>query len=274
MAIDFPNIDPIAFSVGPLVVRWYALAYLVGFLGGWKYALYLVGMGSDTEKSKRFPTREHIDDFLPYAVLGVILGGRIGYVLFYQLPLYAQNPLSAFKIWEGGMAFHGGALGVILALFLYAFFKKIALLRLTDIVCAAVPIGVFFGRIANFVNGELWGRTTDKAWGVVFPYAGDAPRHPSQLYESALEGFVLFFILFGLYKWRVTRNMPGVVTGAFLAGYGLFRMFIENFREPDAHLGFIWGSVSMGQILSVPMVMLGVGVIGYAILKKRAAQGV
>jgi len=206
---------------------------------------------------------------LPWAILGVILGGRIGYVLFYQLPLYAQDPLSALKIWEGGMAFHGGALGVIIALFLFAFLKKIPLLRLTDIICATVPIGVFFGRIANFINGELWGRTTDKAWGVVFPYAGDAPRHPSQLYEAALEGFVLFFILFALYQWRVTRNMPGIVTGAFLAGYGIFRMIVENFREPDAHLGFIWGTVSMGQILSIPMILLGLSVILYAIVKSR-----
>ena len=264
MTIPFPDIDPVAFSVGPLVVRWYALAYLTGFLGGWKYAVWMTN-----KAPKLLPTREQVDDFLPWAILGVILGGRIGYVLFYQLPLYVDNPLSALKIWEGGMAFHGGALGVIVALFAYAFFKKIPLLRLTDIVCATVPIGLFFGRIANFINGELWGRVTDKPWGVVFPYAGDLPRHPSQLYEAILEGFVLFFILFALYQWRVTRNKPGIVTGAFLAGYGIFRMYIENFREPDAHLGFIFGSVSMGQILSMPMIMLGLGVIGYAVMKNR-----
>jgi len=262
MSIDFPNIDPIAFSVGPLIVRWYALAYLVGFLGGWRYALW---MGK--REPNKLPSQEQIDDFLPWAVLGVILGGRLGYVLFYQLPLYINNPFSALKIWEGGMSFHGGALGVIIALFVYAFLKKIPLLRLTDIICATVPIGVFFGRIANFINGELWGRTTDKAWGVIFPYGGDESRHPSQLYEAALEGFVLFWILFFLFQWRVTREKPGIVTGAFLAGYGIFRLFVENFREPDAHLGFIFGQISMGQILSLPMILLGSGVILYALLK-------
>ncbi|MEM7618000.1 MAG: prolipoprotein diacylglyceryl transferase [Pseudomonadota bacterium] len=263
MALPFPEIDPIAFSIGPLVVRWYALAYLVGFLGGWKYALAL-----SAKEPKQPPSKDHIDDFLPWAILGVILGGRIGYVLFYQLPFYLDNPLNALKIWEGGMAFHGGALGVIIALFVFAFLKKIPLLRLTDVVCATVPIGVFFGRVANFINGELWGRVTEVSWGVVFPYAGDAPRHPSQLYEAFLEGLVLFFILFALYQWRVTRNMPGIVTGAFLAGYGIFRMIVENFREPDAHLGFIWGSISMGQILSLPMFVLGISVILYAVLHK------
>lgn len=260
--MDFPNIDPIAFSVGPLIIRWYALAYLVGFLGGWKYCIWLA-----SKEIKLLPTREQIDDFLPWAILGVIAGGRIGYVLFYQLPYYAGDPLSALKIWQGGMSFHGGALGVIIALFIYAFAKKIPLLRLTDIVCAAVPIGVFFGRIANFINSELWGRVTDKPWGVIFPNGGELARHPSQLYEAALEGFVLFWVLFALYLFPATRNRPGIVTGAFLAGYGLFRMIVENYREPDAHLGFIYGSISMGQILSVPMVMLGLGVIGYALLK-------
>ncbi len=267
MAIDFPNIDPIAFSVGPLVVRWYALAYLVGFLAGWKYCVWLA-----SKESKLLPTREQIDDFLPWAILGVIAGGRIGYVLFYQLPYYADDPLSAFKVWQGGMSFHGGALGVIIALFVYAFVKKIPLLRLTDIVCAAVPIGVFFGRIANFINSELWGRVTDKPWGVVFPNGGEMARHPSQLYEAALEGIILFWILFILYLMPSTRNRPGIVTGAFLAGYGIFRMIVENYREPDAHLGFIYGSISMGQILSIPMIMLGLGVIGYAILKRRNTE--
>ncbi len=267
MAIDFPNIDPIAFSVGPLVVRWYALAYLAGFLAGWKYCVWLA-----SKDSKLLPTREQIDDFLPWAILGVIAGGRIGYVLFYQLPYYADDPLGALKIWQGGMSFHGGALGVIIALFIYSFVKKIPLLRLTDIVCAAVPIGVFFGRIANFINSELWGRITDKPWGIVFPNGGDIARHPSQLYEAILEGFVLFWILLILYLLPVTRHRPGIVTGAFLAGYGIFRMIVENYREPDAHLGFIYGSISMGQILSLPMILLGLGVIGYALIKGRNSE--
>lgn len=263
MAIIFPEIDPIAFSVGPLVVRWYALAYLAGFLGGWKYALHLCGLNP-----LHRPTRDDIDNFLPYAVLGVILGGRIGYVLFYQPALYAAHPLDALKVWEGGMSFHGGALGVILALIIFSWVNKIQLLRLSDIVCAVVPIGIFFGRLANFVNGELFGRPTDAPWGVVFPWGGEAPRHPSQIYEALLEGALLFVILLFLYKKSSERHHPGVVTGAFLAGYAGFRMFVEQFREPDAQLGFIIGHISMGQILSMPMFLLGLGVMLFALRDK------
>jgi len=259
MGIPFPDIDPIAFSIGPLVIRWYALAYLAGFLGGWKYALSL----ADKNPNNR-PNRDDIDNFLPFAVLGVILGGRIGYVLFYNPAIYAGNPLDALKIWEGGMAFHGGALGVIVALFLFAWRQKIQLLRLSDIVCACVPIGIFFGRIANFINGELFGRVTDVKWAVIFPRGGELPRHPSQLYEALLEGPLIFAILLILYKNPSFRNRPGVVTGAFLALYGGFRMIVELFREPDSHLGFIFGQISMGQILSIPMVLLGCAVIIYA----------
>lgn len=259
MSIPFPDIDPIAFEVGSLVVRWYSLAYLAGFLLGWRYALKLCGY----QGSKR-PNKTDIDDFLPWAVLGVILGGRIGYVLFYQPALYAANPLDALKVWEGGMAFHGGAMGVIIALLVYAWKRKIELLRLSDIVCAVVPIGLFFGRIANFINGELFGRATEQPWGVVFPHGGLLPRHPSQIYEAILEGAVLFFILNVLARKKLE---PGMVTGAFLAGYAAFRMFVEQFREPDAHIGFIVGQISMGQVLSIPMFALGVGVMGYAVMK-------
>lgn len=262
MALPYPDIDPIALSLGPLEIRWYALAYLAGFLLGWKYALHLCGLSPNNR-----PTRDDIDNFIPFAVLGVILGGRLGYVLFYQPSLYAASPLDAFKVWEGGMAFHGGALGVIIALILFAWQQKIQLLRLSDIVCACVPIGLFFGRIANFINGELFGRMTDVPWAFVFPRGGTLPRHPSQLYEAVLEGALLFAILLFLYKKVNMKERPGVVTGAFLAGYGLFRMGVEFFRQPDAHIGFIFGAVSMGQILSLPMVILGSGVIVYAYLK-------
>jgi phosphatidylglycerol:prolipoprotein diacylglycerol transferase len=259
MAIPFPDIDPVALQIGPLAIRWYSLAYLTGFLAGWRYALYLCGF----QEGKK-PNKTDIDDFLPWAVIGVILGGRLGYVLFYQSALYASNPLDAFKVWEGGMSFHGGALGVIAALLIYAWKHKIELLRLSDIVCAVVPIGLFFGRIANFINGELYGRPTDQPWGVVFPMGGEMPRHPSQLYEAVLEGLILFIILNVLARKKCE---PGIVTGTFLAGYGGFRLFIEQFREPDAHLGFIVAEISMGQLLSVPMIALGVGVIGYALMK-------
>ncbi|HPD83296.1 MAG TPA: prolipoprotein diacylglyceryl transferase [Alphaproteobacteria bacterium] len=260
MGLPFPEIDPVAFSIGPIAVRWYALAYLTGFIGGWKYALHLCGMNPNHR-----PTREDIDNFLPYAVLGVILGGRIGYVLFYQLSLYIASPLDAFKVWEGGMSFHGGALGVILALVIFSWVNKIQLLRLSDIVCACVPIGLFFGRLANFVNGELYGRPTDVPWGMVFPWGGEHPRHPSQIYEAFLEGAVLFSILLFLYKKTQARHYPGVVTGAFLAGYASFRMLVEQFRQPDSHLGFIIGEISMGQILSLPMLLVGVGIMAYAL---------
>ncbi len=266
MSLPFPDIDPVALSLGPLEIRWYALAYLAGFLLGWKYALYLAKLSPNNR-----PTRDDIDNFVPLAVLGVILGGRLGYVLFYQPALYAASPLDAFKVWEGGMAFHGGAMGVIIALILFAWHQKIQLLRLSDIVCACVPIGLFFGRIANFINGELFGRVTDVQWSFVFPRGGPYARHPSQLYEALLEGAVLFAILFILYKKFNFMNRPGVVTGAFLAGYAAFRMFVELFRQPDAHIGFVFGQISMGQVLSLPMFMLGVGVITYAVSKSKLA---
>lgn len=265
--IPFPEIDPVAFSLGPFVIRWYALAYLAGILGGWQYALWL----NRRDKTKP-PSEDQLDNFLPFAILGIILGGRLGYVLFYNAGYYLENPLDALKVWEGGMAFHGGALGVIIALFAYSYFQKIPLLRLTDVICAVVPLGLFFGRLANFINGELWGRVTNVSWGVIFPNAGPDPRHPSQLYEAALEGFVLFLILMALYLWPKTRNMPGIVTGTFLAGYGFFRFFIENYREPDQHLGFIFGQISMGQILSMPMILVGVGAILYAVIKNNQSK--
>jgi phosphatidylglycerol:prolipoprotein diacylglycerol transferase len=265
MALEFPNIDPVALALGPVEIRWYALAYLAGFILGWRYALYLAGRDADLR-----PSREDVDDFLPWAVLGVILGGRLGYVLFYQSGFYLENPLAILQVWKGGMSFHGGALGVIFALFVYPYLKKFPMLRLADIVCAAVPIGLFFGRIANFVNGELYGRVTDVSWGIVFPGGGPEPRHPSQLYEAALEGALLFLILFAVIRSDRLRNMPGLTAGLFLAGYGLFRGFVEFFREPDAHLGFVYEFLSMGQLLSLPMILAGAGLAVYAVVSGKA----
>lgn len=263
MDLTFPNIDPIAFSVGPLAVRWYALAYLAGFLLGWRYALRLAGFDAD----KR-PAKEDIDDFIPWVIVGVILGGRLGYVLFYQFDFYINNPLSALKLWQGGMSFHGGALGVILALIIYPLVKKFNQFRMADIVCACVPIGLFFGRIANFVNGELFGRVSDVPWAMVFPRGGEFARHPSQLYEAALEGALLFIILFVLIRIKSVRERPGIVSGVFLAGYGLFRGFVELYREPDAHIGYLFDYFSMGQILSLPMILGGFGLIAFAMSGK------
>ena len=263
--MKFPDIDPVAFSIGPLPVRWYALAYLCGLLLGWFYALHITKLDKNQGPVKKID----IDDFFPWAIAGVILGGRFGYVLIYHLDLYLADPLAAFRVWEGGMSFHGGAAGVILAMILYSWKRKLPVLRLADIVCAAVPIGLFFGRLANFVNGELFGRVTDSRWGVVFPDGGDLPRHPSQLYEAALEGAVLFCILAVLIHAKSLRERPGLVSGVFLAGYAAARAFIELFRQPDAQIGFIFGDVTMGQVLSVPMVLGGLFLIGFAIIKNR-----
>jgi phosphatidylglycerol:prolipoprotein diacylglycerol transferase len=258
--MDFPLIDPVAFYIGSLPVRWYALAYLAGFILGWRVALKLAGRLPDVP-----PTKDHIDDFLTWAILAVILGGRTGYVLFYNLPYYAEYPLEAFKIWQGGMSFHGGALGMILAMIIYAYVKKIYVLRLTDIICAVVPIGLFFGRIANFINAELYGRVTDSPLGMVFPGGGPDPRHPSQLYEAFSEGLLLFLILLVLVRCKALEAHPGLVSGAFLTGYGIFRFLVEYVREPDAHLGLIADYISMGQILSLPMILCGAGLMIFAL---------
>lgn len=265
MGFDFPDIHPVAFSIGPLAIRWYALAYLAGFLLGWRYALSLAGLDKDKN-----PTGAHIDDFLPWAILGVVLGGRLGYVLFYNFDLYLESPLAALRVWEGGMSFHGGALGVIAALIIYPYVRKIEHLRLADIVCACVPLGLFFGRIANFINGELYGRAAELPWAVKFPAGGFVPRHPSQLYEAGLEGLVLFLILFSLMRSEAIRNRPGIVSGVFLAGYGIFRAFVEFYREPDEQIGYIAGVISMGQVLSLPMIAAGIVLAAYAALRKPA----
>ncbi|MGH1398837.1 MAG: prolipoprotein diacylglyceryl transferase [Alphaproteobacteria bacterium] len=252
---EFPNIDPVALSLGPLQIRWYALSYLAGFVLGWRYCLSLVrGQGAR-------PNADDIDDFLTWAIVGVILGGRIGYVLFYSFDYFLHDPLSALKIWQGGMSFHGGTLGVLVAMFGFAWRRKIDVLRLADVVCAAAPIGLFFGRLANFINGELFGRVTESAVGIVFPRGGELPRHPSQLYEAALEGLVLFVVLAVLIRNDWVRARSGIVAGAFLVGYGVFRAFVELFREPDAHIGLYFDVISQGQILCVPMILGGVAVI-------------
>ena len=264
MALTFPNIDPVAISIGPFDIRWYALAYLAGFLLGWRYGLYMAGLN----KPHR-PDRTDIDDLLPWGVLGVILGGRLGYVLFYQTSIYMHDPLAIFKVWQGGMSFHGGVTGVIIALLAFSYMRKINLLRLSDIFCTAAPIGIFFGRLANFVNGELYGRVTDAPIGMVFPGGGPEPRHPSQLYEAGLEGLLLLTVLGALLHVKAVRERPGVLTGVFLCGYALCRIVVEFFREPDYFLGLYWGAVSMGQMLSVPMILLGGGVIAYALRHGR-----
>lgn len=253
MAIDFPPLDPVAFSLGPLPVRWYALAYVAGFVLGWRYAVYLT-----TKMKAERPNQLDIDDYLPWAIAGVILGGRLGYILFYQTAMYMDNPLEMLKLWHGGMSYHGGVIGVVISLIAYARLKKIPLLRLCDIAGCAAPIGIFFGRIANFINGELYGKVTDAPWGVIFPGGGPEPRHPSQLYEAGLEGLGLFLVLFLLSRFESVRERPGFLSGAYFFGYGAFRSIAEIFREPDFYLGPVLGPLSMGQVLSVPMMLAGV----------------
>lgn len=258
LALPFPDIDPVAFELGPLVVRWYALAYIFGLLIGWKYAVWL------NRRPAGLVPQAALDDFLAWAVIGIVLGGRLGYVLFYQPGYFLENPLAVIQLWHGGMSFHGGLIGIILAMVLFVRRRELPFLALTDLIAAAGPIGLFLGRLANFVNGELFGRPSDAPWAMVFPAGGPLPRHPSQLYEAALEGLLLFIVLVVLATVFQARRWPGVISGAFLAGYGLSRIAAEFFREPDPQLGFLWGGATLGQLLSAPMVLLGVAVILYA----------
>ncbi|KZN37535.1 prolipoprotein diacylglyceryl transferase [Pseudoalteromonas luteoviolacea] len=252
MALQFPEIDPIIFSIGPLSVRWYGVMYLIGF------AFAMWWANKESEKPNSGWTKEQVSDLLFYGMLGVILGGRIGYVLFYNFNKFLADPVTLFKVWEGGMSFHGGALGVITAIFVFAWRTNKSPLAVGDFVVPMVPVGLLAGRIGNFINGELWGRTTDVPWAFVFPSGGDEPRHPSQLYEAFFEGLVLFLIL----VWYRKHPRPaGSIAGLFLLGYGTFRFAIEYFREPDAHIGLYAGVISQGQILSLPMVIGGLGLM-------------
>jgi phosphatidylglycerol:prolipoprotein diacylglycerol transferase len=250
-AISFPMFDPVAIQIGPFAIRWYALAYVVGLIAGWRYCMWL---------ASRPPlplARTLFDDFLVWAVLGVILGGRVGYVLFYNFSQYLQRPQEILMVWRGGMSFHGGLLGVILAMWLFARSRKLPFFALADVVACATPIGLFLGRLANFVNGELFGRPTDVPWAMVFPNGGPEPRHPSQIYEAALEGIVLFAALFAFARFTAARSKLGMLSGVFLVGYGLSRFTVEFFREPDPQLGFLAFGTTMGQLLSLPMIAVG-----------------
>ncbi|MBN8544016.1 MAG: prolipoprotein diacylglyceryl transferase [Alphaproteobacteria bacterium] len=249
--MPFPDIDPIALQLGPLVIRWYALSYIAGIVLAYLYIGKL---------NARFPyfNEKARDDLITYAVIGIILGGRIGYVLFYNFPYFMEHPSDALKIWQGGMSFHGGLLGIFAAFWLYARRHKLHWLRIMDYLAAATPIGLCLGRIANFINGELYGRVTDVSWGIVFPHAGGLPRHPSQLYQAATEGLLLFVLLYVLIRTTNIMRYRGAVGGLFLAGYGVARFVMEFFRMPDPQLGFLFGQwLTMGQLLCVPMIVAG-----------------
>jgi phosphatidylglycerol:prolipoprotein diacylglycerol transferase len=255
--VPFPNFDPVLIHIGPLAIRWYALAYVAGILLGWRYAVGLV-RGERLWAVRGPPaSAAQIDDLILWITLGVIVGGRLGHVLFYTPELIWIDPIEILKVWHGGMSFHGGALGVLLAIVVFAWRNRLDMLRLGDVIAASTPIGLFFGRVANFINGELWGRPTDVAWGIVFPGAGPEPRHPSQLYEAALEGIVLFLVLRWATHGAKYLNRRGVVMGLFVAGYGLIRTSLENLREPDAYMPLFPFGLTMGMILSIPMVLGG-----------------
>jgi phosphatidylglycerol:prolipoprotein diacylglycerol transferase len=266
--IAYPAIDPVLILVGPFPIRWYALAYIAGLALGWAYAQYLVRRPELWGSGPR-PDAACIDDLLVYVALGVILGGRLGYVFFYNLPFFLAHPADIFKLWQGGMSFHGGFAGAALAAALLARRRGIPVLRLFDVVSAVVPVGIFLGRIANFIKPELWGRPTDVPWAMVFPGGGPSPRHPSQLYEAALEGLILFLVLFVAVRLGALRR-PGLATGVFAAGYGVARIISEFFREPDPQLGFLFGGATMGMLLSLPMIAIGVFFIRRALSAKAA----
>lgn len=257
--LTYPSIDPIAIHIGSVAIRWYSLAYVGGILLGW----WIIAREHAARPLHNL-SKKALDDTIVWAVIGIILGGRLGYVFFYKPDYYLSNLSQILHVWEGGMSFHGGLVGFILAFYLFARRHRLSFLSLMDLMACVAPIGIGLGRLANFINGELWGRITDAPWGMVFPHAGDLPRHPSQLYEAALEGAVLFAVMMWLLKRTRLRDAPGKLSGAFMLGYGLARMVCEHFREPDAFLGFIAASITMGQLLSLPMLAMGM----YLLLRK------
>jgi phosphatidylglycerol:prolipoprotein diacylglycerol transferase len=257
LAIVLPVFNSVAIGIGPIAIRWYALAYIGGIVLGWIYARSLVR--NERLWSGAPPmTLPQLDDFILWVTLGIILGGRTGYVLFYNLPFFVEHPAEILELWKGGMSFHGGFLGCVAAVMLFCRQNGISILSLGDITTAVGPIGLFLGRIANFINSELWGRPADPAlpWAMVFPNGGPEPRHPSQLYEAGLEGIVLFTLLAVMIRYGALKR-PGLILGSFIAFYGLARIVGEHFREPDPQLGFLWGGLTMGMLLSVPMVIAG-----------------
>ena len=263
LALPFPAIDPVLVELGPFPVRWYALAYLAGLLLGWWLAQRLIAR-NDLFAGVGPPKLAQLDDLLLWAAIGIVCGGRLGFVLFYNLDYYLENPLEIVQPWRGGMSFHGGAAGLMVATYFFARRRALPFLTVMDVVTAVAPVGLFFGRIANFINGELYGRVSDVPWAVLFPRGGYLPRHPSQLYEAGLEGLALFVVLMVLvFRFRALRR-PGLIGGVFLAGYGVARSIAELFREPDAQLGFLAGGLTMGQVLSLPMILCGIFIVIWA----------
>ncbi len=264
----FPEFDPVMVHLGPLAIRWYALAYILGLVFGWQVLRWMV------RRAPVVASAEQADDFLMWATFGVVLGGRLGYVLFYQPSHYLADPWTALQVWHGGMSFHGGVLGVIVAILLFCRRHRISILGFADRVAVGVPIGLGLGRAANFINGELWGRAAPEwlPWAMIFPNGGDVPRHPSQIYQALMEGLVLLIVMLLLARSASIRARFGVLTGVFLIGYGTARIIGEFFRQPDPFLGYLWEGATMGQLLSIPMLLIGAGLIAWG-LRRPAAIG-
>lgn len=263
--IAFPVFDPIAVSFGPIAIRWYALAYIGGIVLGWLYARMLIQRDRLWGGPSPIPLPA-FDDYILWVTLGIIIGGRTGYVLFYNLPFFIEHPAKIFQLWEGGMSFHGGFLGCVAAVILFCRKNKLPILSLGDLTTAVGPIGLFLGRMANFINSELWGRAADSSvpWAMVFPNGGPLPRHPSQLYEAALEGIVLFAVLAIMIRFGALKR-PGLILGSFITVYAVARTTGEFFREPDPQLGFLWGGMTMGMLLCIPMFIAGVIIVAAAL---------
>src|SRR5215471_14398165 len=276
LLIAFPVFDPVAIAIGPIVIRWYALAYIGGIVLGWIYARSLL----KNERLWGGPapiSLAQLDDFILWVTIGIILGGRTGYVLFYNLPFFTQHPAEIFELWKGGMSFHGGFMGCVIAVMWFARKHDISILSLGDITTAVGPIGLFLGRIANFINGELWGRAADPSlpWAMIFPTGGPLPRHPSQLYEAGLEGILLFTVLAVMIRMGALKR-PGLILGSFILIYGLTRIIGEHFREPDVQLGYLWGGLTMGMLLSIPMLIVGLILIVWSVRRgaPQAAEAI
>lgn len=269
--MPFPEIDPIAFAIGPIVIRWYALAYLAGIFLGVGYGMLLLRRASLWVKNTPPMTPSELFDFTFWIVVGIIVGGRLGYVLFYDPLAFLANPAAIIALWDGGMSFHGGFLGLVLAMVLYCRHKGANILSGLDLLACCATIGLFLGRVANFINAELYGSVTTMPWGVVFPGGGDLPRHPSQLYEGLLEGVLLFLVIRYFTHVRLSLRRPGFTAGVFGIGYALSRIFVEFFRLPDAHIGYLaFGWLTMGMVLSLPILLAGIGLILFAQTQRHA----